>query len=220
MKARAAPIIIESTVVEPIDVSVYEAARASRASSPGEELRAVSFELTAAREVLARTPATLDALLRGLPDAWARVNEGPDTWSAYDVVGHLVHGERTDWIPRARIILEHGAARAFEPFDRFAQFRESAGKSLEALLDEFGALRRENLATLEALRIGPEAFAREGRHPDFGVVTMGQLLATWVVHDLGHIAQIARVMAKRYAGEVGPWAEYLPVLHSRASASR
>jgi hypothetical protein len=183
-------------------------------------LSAVSFELTAAREILARTPATLDAMLRGLPDAWSRVNEGPDTWSAYDVVGHLVHGERADWIPRARIILEHGAARAFEPFDRFAQFRESAGKSLETLLDEFAALRRENLATLDALRIGQETLAREGRHPDFGVVTMGQLLATWVVHDLGHIAQISRVMAKRYAGEVGPWMEYLPVLHARLGATR
>ena len=180
----------------------------------------MSLELTAAREILARTPDTLNALLRGLPDAWARVNEGPDTWSAYDVVGHLVHGERADWIPRARIILEHGAARAFEPFDRFAQFRESAGKSLDALLDEFGALRRENLATLDALRIGSETLAREGRHPDFGVVTMGQLLATWVVHDLGHIAQISRVMAKRYASEVGPWKEYLPVLNTRPGATR
>ena len=180
----------------------------------------MSFDLHQTLDLLERTPLVLDALLRGTDPAWHAIHEGPETWSAYDVVGHLIHGEETDWVPRARIILEHGSARAFEPFDRFAQFRESEGKSLEMLLDEFAALRPENLATLDELRIGNETLAREGRHPDFGVVTMGQLLATWVVHDLGHIAQISRVMAKRYAGEVGPWMEYLPVLHVRSGTTR
>lgn len=172
----------------------------------------MQFQLERAREVLARTPPTLDALLRSLPDAWVRTNEGAGTWSPFDVVGHLIHGERTDWIRRARIILEKGESRTFDPFDRLAQFEASKGKALADLLDEFASLRTANLASLGELALTPAAFARTGRHPDFGVVTMGQLLSTWVVHDLGHIAQIARTMSKQYAGEVGPWRAYLPVL--------
>ncbi len=162
--------------------------------------------------VLERTPAVLRAQLEGLPDCWTTCNEGPKTWSAYDVVGHLIHGERADWIPRMRIVLEHGTARAFDPFDRFAQERESTGKSLVDLLDEFAHLRRGTIADLRAAKLDDSDFDRRGMHPALGEVTLGNLIATWVVHDLGHIAQIARVMAKRYAADVGPWREYLPVL--------
>jgi hypothetical protein len=162
--------------------------------------------------LLARTPATLDALLRGLPDSWTTRNEGDGTWSAFDVVGHLIHGERTDWIPRLKIILEHGEGRAFDPFDRFGQARESAGKSLPQLLDEFARLRAENLATLRAFNLRPEDFQRRGRHPALGVVTLSQTLATWAVHDLTHLHQLSRVMAHQYRDAVGPWSQYLGVL--------
>jgi hypothetical protein len=165
-----------------------------------------------ARAVLGRTPATLDALLRGLPDAWLLATEGDSTWSPFDVVGHLIHGERTDWIPRLRIILEHGEARPFVPFDRFAQERESQGKSIVELLDTFASLRAENLRVLEELPAGPDVLSRTGTHPELGRVTLGQLLATWVAHDLDHVVQVARVMAKRYRDEVGPWTAYLSVL--------
>ncbi len=171
------------------------------------------FDLTSSLAVLERTPGALDALLRGLPDSWVRHAEGPNTWSAFDVVGHLIHGERTDWVPRLRIILDHGPAVPFVPFDRFAMFEASRGKSLDQLLDELARLRAENLKTVRAFDLSPPDFDREGRHPELGRVTLGQLLASWVVHDLGHIAQIARVMAKQYAGAVGPWMEYMPVLH-------
>lgn len=170
------------------------------------------FALDEAVAILSRTPATLDALLRGLPDGWTSAHEGSDTWSPFDVLGHLVHGERTDWIPRARIILEHGEARAFETFDRFAQFRESEGKTLPQLLDEFGALRRESLRALAALHLTDAALDRRGRHPALGVVTLRQLLATWVAHDLDHVVQISRVMAKQYSDAVGPWRAYLRVI--------
>jgi len=170
------------------------------------------FSLTEATAVLTRTPATLDALLRGLPQTWVRRNEGKDTWSAFDIVGHLIVGERTDWMPRARIILERGEARPFDPFDRFAQEKESQGKSLEQLLDEFARLRRENLAALQALNLQPEDLARRGRHPALGVVTLSQLLATWAVHDLTHVHQLSRVMAHQYRDAVGPWSAYLGVL--------
>jgi len=170
------------------------------------------FALDEAVAILSRTPATLDALLRGLPDGWTSAHEGGDTWSPFDVLGHLIHGERTDWMPRARIILEHGEARAFETFDRFAQFRESEGKTLPQLLDEFGALRRESLRALAALHVTDAALDRRGRHPALGVVTLRQLLATWVAHDLDHLVQISRVIAKQYAEEVGPWREYLRVI--------
>jgi hypothetical protein len=172
----------------------------------------LKFELASAREVLSRTPSTLDRLVRDLPDAWTRVNEGPDTWSVYDIVGHLIHGERTDWIPRARIILEHGTSRAFEPFDRFAQLHGDQETPLAALLDRFSALRAENLAALDALRLTPEQLEQQGRHPALGTVTLSQLLSTWVVHDLGHIRQVVRVMAKCYASEVGPWTAYSRIL--------
>jgi DinB superfamily len=181
------------------------------------------FSLAEAVAVLTRTPATLDAMLRGLPDLWVRSNEGRskegrskegnDTWSAFDIVGHLIVGERTDWMPRARIILEHGEARPFDPFDRFAQAKESQGKSLEQLLDEFARLRRENLAALKALNLQPEDFTRRGTHPALRVVTLSELLATWAVHDLTHLHQLSRVMAHQYRDAVGPWRAYLGVLH-------
>jgi len=175
----------------------------------------VVFRLAEAESRLAATPALLDAWLRGAADAWLDTRtEGPESFSPRDVLGHLIGGERSDWLPRVRVILDHGESRAFEPFDRFAFKHESAGKTTANLLDEFASLRRANLDALRALRLSPADLTRRGRHPDpsFGSVTMSQLLATWVVHDLSHIAQIARVMAKRYAGDVGPWTAYLPLL--------
>lgn len=172
----------------------------------------MTFHLTDAIPVLERTPATFRALLAGLPDAWIAANEGPDTFSPFDNVGHLIHGERTDWIPRARIILAQGDNRRFDPYDRFAQVRESQGKRLAELLDEFAQLRNDNLATLRGWRLTEREMALEGEHPELGTVTLRQLLATWVAHDLGHIAQTSRVMAKRYREAVGPWRAYLPVL--------
>ena len=172
----------------------------------------MDFQLTHALEVLERTPATFRALLAGLPDAWTTPNEGPDTFSAFDNVGHLIHGERADWVPRARIILGQGPDRRFEPYDRFAQYRESEGKSLADLLDEFARLRSANLATVREWRLGERELALEGEHPAFGSVTLRQLLAAWVAHDLGHVAQTARVLARQYRDAVGPWRAYLPVL--------
>ena len=162
--------------------------------------------------VLERTPATFRALLAGLPEEWIVVNEGVDTFSPFDNVGHLIHGERADWIPRAQIILAHGANRTFEKYDRFAQVRESQGKSMARLLDEFEQLRAANVATLRSWNISDRELALEGEHPAFGLVTLRQLLATWVAHDLGHIGQTVRVMAKRYREAVGPWRAYLPIL--------
>ncbi|HET7464054.1 MAG TPA: DinB family protein [Longimicrobium sp.] len=172
----------------------------------------MEFDLAKGVAILERTPATLRALLSGVPAEWTEANEGPETWSPYDILGHLVHGERTDWIGRARIILEQGADRRFQPFDRFAQFRESQGKTLAQLLDEFAHLRAENLRTLAGWRLSGEQLALTGEHPAFGAVTLRQLLSTWVAHDLGHIAQTARVMAKQYRDAVGPWRAYLPVM--------
>ena len=162
--------------------------------------------------LLTRTPAALDALLRGLPATWVHRNEGNDTWSAFDIVGHLIHGERTDWIPRARMILAQGETRAFDPFDRLAQNEASRGKSLDQLLDEFALVRKESLAALRALNLQPEDFARRGRHPALGVVTLSQLLATWAAHDLTHLHQLSRVMAHQYRDAVGPWKAFLGVL--------
>lgn len=162
--------------------------------------------------LLARTPPTLDTMLRDLPAAWTMRNEGENTWSAFDIVGHLIHGERTDWMPRARMILQFGETRAFEPFDRLAQERESQGKSLAQLLDEFARLRRENLEELRRLNLQPDDFARRGRHPALGVVTMSQLLGTWAAHDLSHLHQISRVMAHQYRDAVGPWNRFLGVM--------
>jgi hypothetical protein len=182
------------------------------------------FHLPEAIAVLTRTPATLDALLRGLPDIWLRRNEGRSkdgnkTWSAFDIVGHLIVGERTDWIPRARIILKHGEARPFDPFDRLAQEKESQGKSLNQLLDEFARLREENLSTLQKLNLQPQDLARRGKHPELGVVTLSQLLATWAVHDLTHLHQLSRVMAYQYRDAVGPWSAYLGVLKCTGHSS-
>ena len=170
------------------------------------------FTLAEATAVLTRTPATLNALLRGLPNIWAHRNEGKGTWSAFDIVGHMIYGELTDWMPRARIILENGEARPFDPLDRFAQLKESQDKSLEQLLDDFACLRRGNLAALQALNLQHEDFTRRGRHPALGVVTLSELLATWAVHDLTHVHQLSRVMAHQYRDAVGPWSAYLGVL--------
>src|ERR1700686_883173 len=153
------------------------------------------FNLAEAVAVLTRTPTTLNALLRGLPNTWVRCNEGKDTWSAFDIVGHLIVGERTEWMQRLRIILENGEARPFDPFDRFAQAKESQGKSLEQLLNDFARLRKENLAALQALNLQQEDFTRKGKHPALGIVTLSELLATWAVHDLTHLHQLTRVMA-------------------------
>lgn len=164
--------------------------------------------------ILERTPAVISALLEGAPDIWTRATEGEGTWSPYDVVGHLAHGERTDWIPRARHILS-GESRPFTPFDRTAQFTESEGKSLEDLLADFTELRAGTVAELLAMNLGEGDLERTGQHPELGSVTLGQLLATWVVHDLDHVAQIARTMAKVYADAVGPWQAYLSILRDR-----
>ncbi len=171
------------------------------------------FSLAETTAVLTRTPATVDAMLRGLPDKWVRCSEGRDTWSPFDIVGHLIVGERTDWMPRVRILLQSGEARPFDPFDRFAQSRESQGKSLEQLLDDFTGLRSENLMALRDLNLQREDFTRRGRHPALGVVTLSELLATWAVHDLTHLHQLSRVMAHQYREAVGPWSAYLGVLH-------
>src|SRR5215216_5050964 len=151
----------------------------------------MDFGIEEAVPVLRRTPAVLRAWLWDLSDAWTTSNEGPDTWSPYDIVGHLIHGERTDWIPRTELLLAHGESRPFTPFDRFAQFEDSRGKSLHQLLETFAELRAQNLARLESLRLTPADLDRRGRHPELGSVTLGQLLAAWVGHDLNHLGQIA-----------------------------
>jgi hypothetical protein len=162
--------------------------------------------------LLTRTPSALDALLRDMPESWTLRNEGGDTWSAFDVIGHLIHGERTDWMPRLKLILASGDSRPFEPFDRLAQKKESADKSLTALLDEFASARARNLRELRSMDLRAEDFARQGRHPALGVVTISQLLATWAVHDLTHLHQLSRVLAHQYQDLVGPWSAYLGVL--------
>jgi hypothetical protein len=172
----------------------------------------MEFELADAIDILRRTPTTLNALLRDLPDPWLVENEGPNTWSPYDVIGHLVHGEETDWIPRAKIILEHGETCAFEPFDRVAMFEASRGKSIDELLDTFAELRANNLRELESLNLTSDMLDKRGRHPELGMVTLRQLLSTWVVHDLGHIRQVIRVISKQYRDAVGPWKAYLSIL--------
>jgi hypothetical protein len=172
------------------------------------------LRLEEAVAILERTPATVSALLDGVPETFVRATEGEGTWSPYDVVGHLVNGERTDWMERARHILS-GDPRPFTPFNRTAQFTESEGKTLAELLKSFAELRGRNLAELVEMRLGTGDLLRTGRHPDFGEVTLGQLLAAWVVHDLDHVAQLARTMAKVYAEAVGPWAAYLSILRDR-----
>jgi uncharacterized damage-inducible protein DinB len=172
----------------------------------------MEFQLEQAVEILSRTPAILSSLLQGLSAEWILRNEGTDTWSPFDVVGHLIHGEETDWIPRAKIILEHGESKPFEPFDRFAQFERFKGKSLDELLDTFSQLRQRNLEILQQMNLTPDKMALKGIHPEFGSVTLKQLLAAWVVHDLNHIGQIVRVMSRQYAEAVGPWKAYLSIL--------
>ena len=172
----------------------------------------MEFDLDRGIEILERTPSALQAMLEGLDSGWFDADEGPDTWSPYVVVGHLIHGERTDWMARAKIILAQGSERKFTPYDRFAQFHESQGKTLVNLLNEFAELRAENLETLKAWNLSDADLALEGEHPRFGAVTLRQLLATWVAHDLSHIAQIARVMAKQYREAIGPWREYIPIM--------
>lgn len=167
--------------------------------------------LAEAVSFLARTPAVLEALLRALPDGWVAANEGGETWSPVDVIGHLIHGERTDWLPRVKIILESGEARPFDKFDRFAQLASEA-RPLPDLLDEFALLRQESLAELAALNLAEPDLDRLGRHPELGVVTLRQLLATWVAHDLDHIVQVSRIMARQYSDEVGPWRAYLRII--------
>jgi hypothetical protein len=187
------------------------------------------FSLSEVIAVLTRAPLSLNALLSGMPDTWVRRNEGGETWSAFDIMGHLIVGERTDWMPRVRILLEHGEARPFDSFDRFAQSRENQSwenqsrenqaQSLEQLLDDFARLRSENLAALQALDLQPEDLTRRGRHPTLGMVTLSQLLATWAVHDLTHLHQLSRAMAHQYRDAVGPWIAYLGVLHCQGHSA-
>lgn len=174
----------------------------------------MQFKLAEATQILRQTPATLNAMVGDIPEGWVKATEGSGTWSCYDVIGHLIHSELTNFIPRARCILEYGERKAFEPFDRVAMFREDQSRPISALLDQFAFLRAENLSVLEAMKLSPDDFARRGIHPDLGPVTLGQLLSTWTVHDMSHIAQIARVMAKQYCHEVGPWKANMSVLKS------
>jgi hypothetical protein len=172
----------------------------------------MDFDLDLTTEILEQTPKTLRSMLAGLSKAWVTSNEGPGTWGPDDIVGHLIHGEETDWTVRLKSILEHGEARAFTPFDRFAQIEKNQGKTLDELLDEFAALRAQNLQILRELNLQPSQLDLKGTHPELGSVTVKQLLATWAVHDLGHIAQISRAMAAGYTNEVGPWRTYLRIL--------
>jgi hypothetical protein len=177
------------------------------------------FDLQQTIALLSRTPSSLNALLRGLPEFWTLNNEGPKSWSPFDIVGHLIHGELTDWLPRARMILDQGESRAFDPFDRLAQERESQGKSLPLLLDEFARLRAANVDSLRAMNLQTKDLDRRGRHPALGAVTLSELLATWAVHDLTHLHQLSRVMAYQYREAVGPWSAYLGVLHCQGHSS-
>jgi len=172
----------------------------------------VDFDLASSIDVLARTPATLQALLGGLAEPWLRGDEGPETFSPFDVVGHLIDGEETDWLPRARIILARGEDPRFEPYDRFRHRQRNFGRSLASLLAELARLREANLELLRSWQLRPADLDLPGVHPSLGRVTLRQLLASWVVHDLEHVAQVARVMAKQYRAEVGPWLPFLPVL--------
>ena len=167
--------------------------------------------------ILARTPATLDVLLRGLPEDWVRANEGDETWSPFDVVAHLINADRTNWLPRARTILDHGEARPFDDFNRSGHFAESHGRMLVSLLDEFATVRQNTLRDLATLRLTEMDLDRRGGHPALGVVTLRQLLATWVAHDLDHLMQISRVLARQYSEEVGPWRAYLRIIREGPS---
>jgi hypothetical protein len=175
----------------------------------------MKFDLQDAVALLTRTPATLDALLRGLPEPWVRANEGESTWNAAEVVGHLIHSERINWVPRARWILEFGESEPFPPFERLTK----PGERLENLLEEFASMRRDSIAGLESMLLGPEDFERKGRHPTFGEVTLSQLLATWVAHDLTHLHQISRILAHQYREAVGPWSRFLGVMQCSGHSS-
>ena len=177
-----------------------------------ENTNEMKYSLEKSLEILARTPLVLEQWLRGLSDEWIMQNEGPDTFSPYDVVGHLIHGEKADWIARMDIILSEGPEKTFRPYDRFAQYEESRGKTMDNLLDEFKILRARNIEVLRSRNISAQDFEKTGIHPTFGEVQLRNLLATWTAHDLSHIAQIARVMAKQYKEEVGKWIAYLPVM--------
>jgi hypothetical protein len=170
------------------------------------------FRLEQAIEALERTPAVLRAMLAGLSEPWVMNNYGPETWSPFDVVGHLIHGEKSDWIPRARIILDHGGSKPFEPFDRYAQYEASRGSTIDALLNEFESLRKQSLESLRSMKLTDAQLALPGTHPALGPVTLRNLLATWVCHDLNHIHQIAKSMAYQYRDEVGAWREYITIL--------
>ncbi len=172
----------------------------------------MKYNIQEATQILERTPAVLRSLLQDLPDDWVMNNEGPDTFSPYDVMGHLIHGEKTDWVTRAKLILEFGSSKPFVPWDRFAQYEESKGKTLKQLLDEFEAVRKENIKWLSSQHLSGKDLDKKGMHPKLGEVTLRNLLATWVVHDLTHIAQITRVMAKQYKEEMGPWPEFFRIL--------
>ena len=172
----------------------------------------MDFQLDQAIEILSRTPSVLKSMLSGLSKPWVHNNYGEKTFSPFDVVGHLIHGERTDWMARAEIILEHGESQAFEPFDRYAMYQASRGKTIGELLDSFESLRRQNIEKLKTLALTPQPFSGRGTHPELGPVTMRELLAMWVVHDLNHIAQIAKAMAFQYRDNVGPWLEYASIL--------
>jgi hypothetical protein len=172
----------------------------------------MKFNLDKSYQILERTPTVLKTILAGISADWVMNNEGPETFSPYDVVGHLIHGEKTDWRVRAAMILEYGESKTFEPYDRFAQFEESKGKSLPQLLAEFKGLRAKNLEWLKSLQLKPDDLDKTGMHPGLGQVTLKQLLSTWVVHDLTHIAQVSRVMAKQYKEEIGPWIEYFRIM--------
>ena len=174
----------------------------------------MKFTVDKSLEILERTPQVLITMLQNISSDWTSVNEGGDTWSVYDIIGHLIHGEKTDWIPRTEIILSENMNKAFTPFDRFAQLEDSKGKSLNLLLNEFKSLRESNVQLLRSKTITVEDLKQTGIHPAFGEVSLGQLLSTWVVHDLNHIAQVSRVMAKQYATEVGPWTAYLRILQA------
>lgn len=173
----------------------------------------MKYSTAEALQILERTPAILRTLLSGPSEEWVINNEGPETFSPFDVLGHLIHGEKTDWVPRAKIILEHGISKPFTPWDRFAQYEESKGKSVEQLLNEFDAVRKENLHWLASCQITEEDLNKKGLHPVLGEVTLRNLLSTWVVHDLTHIAQVTRVMAKQYKEEMGPWPEFFRILN-------
>lgn len=174
----------------------------------------MNYNLQQAIQILERTPGALDSLLRGLDSQWTHSNEGPGTWSPFDVLGHLIHGEKTDWMPRITIVLSEAKNKTFTPYDRFAQEKTSIGKTMDQLLDEFANRRGDNLEALRSLHLTSEDFQKTGIHPELGKVTLQELLSSWVVHDLGHLVQVSRVMAKQYKENCGPWPHYLTVLNS------